>query len=106
MSETVLVVGATGNIGTSAVTAALNSKRNVIAIVRNQASANKLVKNVGTSKGITFVEADIASTSAIKDVVERVRAGNLPAFQHVWSSGMCHADYADLNLLTEGRSWW
>jgi len=34
--ETVLVVGATGNIGVSAVTAALRSKRNVLAIVRNQ----------------------------------------------------------------------
>ena len=40
--ETVLVVGATGNIGVSAVTAALRSKINVLAIVRNQDSADKL----------------------------------------------------------------
>lgn len=85
--ETVLVVGSTGNIGVSAVTAALRSKRNVLAVVRNQNSADKLVKHVGTSKGITFVEANVASETGIKSVVDRVRAGKLPAFQHVWSSG-------------------
>lgn len=85
--ETVLVVGSTGNIGTSAVSAALRSKRNVLALVRNQISAEKLVKNVGTSQGITFAHADVASKNGIKSVVEQVRAGKLPAFQHVWSSG-------------------
>ena len=34
--ETVLVVGATGNIHVSAITAALRSIRNVLAIVRTQ----------------------------------------------------------------------
>lgn len=85
--ETVLVVGSTGHIGTSAVIAALRSKRNVLAVVRNQESANKLIKHVGTSKGITFTEADVTSSTGVKRVVDKVRAGELPAFQHVWSSG-------------------
>ncbi len=85
--ETVLVVGATGNIGVSAVTAALRSKRNVLAIVRNQKSADKLVKYIGSSEGITFAEANVLSDSGVKGVVDRVRAGKLPSFQHVYSSG-------------------
>lgn len=85
--ETVLVIGGTGNIGVSAVTAALRSKRNVLAVVRNQASADKLVKYIGSSKGITFVEANVLSDSGIKGVVEKVREGKLPGFQHVFSSG-------------------
>ncbi|KAJ5806051.1 Short-chain dehydrogenase/reductase SDR [Penicillium pulvis] len=84
--ETVLVVGATGNIGVSAVTAALRSKRNVLAIVRNQNSADKLVKHVGSSEGITFVEANVLSDSGVKGVVDQVKSGKLPAFQHVFSS--------------------
>lgn len=85
--ETVLVVGATGNIGVSAVVAALRSKRNVLAIVRNQNSADKLLKHVGSSEGITFVVADVLSDSGVKGVVDRVRAGELPSFQHVYSCG-------------------
>ncbi|UPK92166.1 hypothetical protein LCI18_003101 [Fusarium solani-melongenae] len=81
--ETVLVVGATGNIGGSAVKAALNTERNVIAVVRNQDSTSKLLKHVGTSKGITVAEADVTSPDGIKSVV---REGQLPSFQHVYSS--------------------
>lgn len=87
--ETVLVIGATGNIGVSAVTAALRSKRNVLAVVRNQSSADKLVKHIGSSEGITFVEANVLSDSGVKGVVDQVQAGKLPAFQHVFSSGWC-----------------
>ncbi|KAK8050656.1 hypothetical protein PG994_012386 [Apiospora phragmitis] len=83
--ETVLVVGATGNIGTFAVTAALRSKRQVLAVVRNQKSGEKLVKNIGTSEGVTFVEADVVSDSGVRGVVEQVRAGKLPSFQHVFT---------------------
>ncbi|KAJ5507306.1 Short-chain dehydrogenase/reductase SDR [Penicillium freii] len=84
--ETVLVIGATGNIGVAAVTAALRSKRNVLAVVRNQSSADKLVKHIGSSEGITFVEANVLSDSGVKSVVDQVQAGKLPAFQHVFSS--------------------
>ncbi|KAK7941259.1 uncharacterized protein PG986_013646 [Apiospora aurea] len=85
--ETVLVVGATGNIGTSAVTAALNSKRQVLAVVRNQKSGEKLLKNLGTSEGVTLVEADVVSDTGIRGVVEQARAGKLPVFQHVFTCG-------------------
>ena len=53
--ETVLVVGSTGNIGVAAVRAALRTNRQVIAIVRNQSSAAKLLKYIGSSDGITIV---------------------------------------------------
>lgn len=86
--ETVLVVGSTGNIGTSAVIGALRSGRKVLAIVRSQASAEKLVKTVGSRDNITFVEADITSGTGVKGVVDRVKAGELPSFQHVYSCGM------------------
>jgi len=85
--KTVLVVGATGNIGVSAVKAALNFKHSVLAIVRNQESADKLVKCIGSSDGITFVEANVLSDSGVKSVVDQVRAGKLPTFQHVYACG-------------------
>ncbi|RDW58332.1 hypothetical protein BP5796_12262 [Coleophoma crateriformis] len=84
--ETVLVVGSTGNIGIAAVIGALRSRRNVIAIVRNQASAEKLYMHVGTREGITTVEADITSDHGVQGVVDLVKTGKLPAFQHVYSA--------------------
>ncbi|RYP28641.1 hypothetical protein DL767_007123 [Monosporascus sp. MG133] len=99
---TVLVVGATGNIGTSAILAALRSKLHVLAIVRNQASAEKLFGNVGTREGITTVEADIMSDQGVKGIVEKVRKGELPAFQHVYSAaGGLFETTSILNLTTE-----
>jgi NAD(P)-dependent dehydrogenase (short-subunit alcohol dehydrogenase family) len=85
--ETVLIIGATGNIGVSAVKGALHSGRNVLAIVRNQASADKLVRHVGSAEGITFAEASVTADDGVQSVVDRVRAGELPAFQHVYSCG-------------------
>lgn len=86
--ETVLVVGSTGNIGVSAVIGALRSQRAVLAIVRNQASAEKLYKHVGTRDGITTVESDITSEHGVQRVVDQVKAGILPAFQHVYAAGI------------------
>ncbi|WPH02275.1 Hypothetical protein R9X50_00513100 [Acrodontium crateriforme] len=83
--ETVLVIGGTGNIGTSAVKASLNSGRKVLAVVRNQKSADKLIQNIGSAEGITFTEADVCSDTGVHGVVDQVRAGKLPAFQHVYS---------------------
>ena len=85
--ETVLVVGATGNIGVSAVKAVLRSGRHVLAVVRNQDSAQKLFQHVGTHEGISTVEANILSEHGIQGVVEKVESGHLPAFQHVYSAG-------------------
>lgn len=87
MTETIIVVGSTGNIGFAAVTAALRTNRNVLAIVRSQASADKLIKYIGSDKGITTVTADVLSDTGVNEVVDQVRAGKFSAFQHLWSSG-------------------
>jgi len=84
--ETVLVVGATGNVGVSVITAALRSQRNVLAIVRDKAAGEKIFQHVGTKSGITIVEVDVTSEDGVEKVVKRVKAGNLPAFQHVYSA--------------------
>ena len=94
--ETVLVVGATGNIGVAAISGALRTKRNVLAIVRNQSSADKLFKHIGTKDGITTVEADVTSETGVQGVVDQVKTGKLPAFQHVYSCG-------ELDSLSPGR---
>ncbi|EHK46040.1 uncharacterized protein TrAtP1_013132 [Trichoderma atroviride] len=102
MTERVLVIGATGNIGVAAVKGALHSGRQVLAIVRNQASANKLYKHAGTSEGITVVEADVTSDTGVKSVVDQVKAGKLPAFQHVYTCvGGEYTDVALKDITTE-----
>ncbi|KAI6596026.1 hypothetical protein MCOR06_002693 [Pyricularia oryzae] len=83
--ETVLIVGSTGNIGIAAAHGALQAGRKILAVVRSQASADKLIKAVGSADGITTVVADVTSDTGIKGVVDRVRAGELPAFQHVYA---------------------
>ena len=86
--ETVLVVGATGNIGVAAVMAALRSGYQVLAVVRNQDSAKKLFQHVGKQEKVVTVEADILSEHGVQSVVDNVRLGQLPAFQHVYGAGM------------------
>ncbi|KAK3172485.1 hypothetical protein OEA41_005807 [Lepraria neglecta] len=77
-------------------------KLHVLAIVRNQASAEKLFRNVGTREGITTVEADIMSDRGVKDVVEKARKGELPAFQHVYAAaGGLFETTSILGLTTE-----
>ncbi|RMZ67706.1 short-chain dehydrogenase [Pyrenophora seminiperda CCB06] len=88
-TETVLIVGATGNIGIAAIMGALGSDRNVLAVVRDQHSARKVFEHVPTGHDrITIVEADAVSDQGVQGVVDKVRAGSLPAFQHVFASGM------------------
>jgi NAD(P)-dependent dehydrogenase (short-subunit alcohol dehydrogenase family) len=87
--ETVLIVGATGNIGTAAVKGALNAGHHVLAVVRNSASADKLFQNVGTRDGIITIEADILSPNGVQSVVDQVKESKLPAFQHVYTAGKC-----------------
>ncbi|KAL6790700.1 hypothetical protein J3E68DRAFT_442956 [Trichoderma sp. SZMC 28012] len=84
--ETVLVVGASGNIGVSVIIAALRSGRRVLAIVQSNAAEKKIVQHVGTKDGITFVEAQITDENSVQKVVDRVKAGELPDFQHVYSA--------------------
>lgn len=85
--ETVLIVGASGHVGVAATMAALRTGRKVLAVVRNQDSAEKLFKHVGTKEGITIVEADVLSENGVRGVVDQVKAGKLPDFQHVYSAG-------------------
>lgn len=86
--ETVLVVGATGHIGIAAIQGALRSGYNVLAIVRNHESAKKFSEHVGEGRErITIVEANVTSDQGIQAVVDKVRAGVLPVFQHVFASG-------------------
>ncbi|KAI9147166.1 hypothetical protein HJFPF1_13198 [Paramyrothecium foliicola] len=98
-NETVLLVGATGNIGVAMAIAALRSKRQLLALVRNQASAEKLYKYLGTREGVITVEVDIMSEDGIQSVVDRVKAGELPSFQHVFSSGQLWKLLRRLDLL-------
>jgi NAD(P)-dependent dehydrogenase (short-subunit alcohol dehydrogenase family) len=85
--ETVLVVGASGHMGVAATLAALRTGRKVLAVVRGQESAEKLFQQVGTREGITIVVADVLSENGVKGVVDQVKAGKLPDFQHVYSAG-------------------
>ena len=100
MAETVLVHGATGNVGVSAVLAALRKGYKVLAIVRNQDSAEKLFKHVGTKEGITTVEADVTSEDGVQTVVDQVKASKLPAFQHVYSCCQWPSQMSAKPLLT------
>jgi NAD(P)-dependent dehydrogenase (short-subunit alcohol dehydrogenase family) len=101
MAETVLIIGASGNIGVSAIVAAIRTGRNVIAVVRNQAAADKMFQHAGTQKGITAVFADPTKEGAVAGIVERVRKGELPAFHHVFVSvGRWGPDVSVANTLT------
>lgn len=84
--ETVLVVGSSGNMGVSAIIAAQRSNRAVIAVVRNDASKQKVLSHIDSPENVTFVEADVTSDDGLQDVVDRVRKGDLPAFQHVFAT--------------------
>ena len=98
--ERVLIVGATGNVGVAATIAALRTKRSVLAVVRNQNSAEKLFKHVGTKDNITTVEADVLSEKGVQDVVDQVKAGKLPSFQHVYASGKKYLVTSSGNMYT------
>lgn len=87
-TETVLVLGASGNIGISAIFGAKATGRNVIAVVRSKESQDKVVKAVGSADGITFTIGDATDEKACHAVVEDVKAGKLPAFHHVFSASM------------------
>ena len=103
--ETVLVVGATGNIGTAAVIGALVAGHKVLAIVRNADSTTKLFESVGSREGITTVEANIMSDTGVQSVVDQVKAGKLPSFQHVYAAGKYLPHFeSDLTLIDDPRS--
>ncbi|EFQ85068.1 hypothetical protein PTT_20113 [Pyrenophora teres f. teres 0-1] len=77
-AETVLVVGATGNIGIATIIGALRLDRNVLAVVRNQHSAKNVFEHVlGGHDRIKIVEANAVSDEGVQSVVDKVRAGGL-----------------------------
>jgi NAD(P)-dependent dehydrogenase (short-subunit alcohol dehydrogenase family) len=84
-TETVLDIGATGYIGIAAILGALDSGRLVLAVVRNQQSAKKSLDHVTTGRQhVQIVEADVMSDQGAHGIVDQMRAGTLPAFQHVY----------------------
>lgn len=92
LRQTALVVGSSGNIGVAIIVAALRTNFNVLAVVRNDASKNKIIQHLAFDKNlnkddITFVEADVLSDDGVAQVVDKVKAGSLPDFQHVFSGG-------------------
>jgi hypothetical protein len=88
MAETVLVFGASGRIGVSVIMAARRRGLHVLAVVRSQAAARKMYEHVGGSKeGIFVVEADPTKEEDVQGVVDQVKDGKLPAFQHVYVAG-------------------
>ena len=90
--QTVLAVGSSGNVGLSVIIAALRSSRNVLAVVRSKISQDKILHQLSFDKSlptdrVTFAQADVASDTGVEGVVQQVKAGKLPAFQHVYSAG-------------------
>lgn len=91
--QTVLAIGSSGNVGLSVIIAALRTNRNVLAVVRSQTSQDKVLHQLSYDKTlptdrVTFTQADVSSDTGVAGVVEQVKAGKLPAFQHVYSAGV------------------
>ena len=106
-TETVLVVGSSGNVGVSVIIGALRSNLNVLAIVRNKSAQEKVLQHVDKSlptNRITFAEADVTDENAIAGIVDQVKAGKLPAFQHVYSTGVALARH--LYFVTNASLSW
>ncbi|KAM3498635.1 hypothetical protein MY10362_008057 [Beauveria mimosiformis] len=85
-SELVLVVGASGKMGVSAILGALKTGRKVLAVVRSESAMQRTLQQVGTSEGIVFTYADPTRENDLLDVVAKVKRGELPSFQHVFTS--------------------
>ena len=85
----------TGNIGVSVIIAALRRNMDVLAVIRNKSSADKITRNLNPpgeklpTNNVTMVEADVTSDgdNGVKGIVEKVKKGELPGFQHVYSTG-------------------
>ncbi|KAF1731200.1 hypothetical protein CRV24_009279 [Beauveria bassiana] len=86
MADTVLVIGASGKIGVPAILAARRVGYNVLAVIRNEQSRSKLLRHVGSQEGITFTYGDPTQEQDLVNVVDQVKAGKLPDFQHVFTA--------------------
>lgn len=90
--EAVLIIGASGNVGISVIIAALHSNLDVLAPVRNDKAKHKILHDLTYDPSlpvdrITFAEVDISQDDGVASIVARVEKGDLPAFQHVYSTG-------------------
>ncbi|KXL43069.1 hypothetical protein M433DRAFT_550731, partial [Acidomyces richmondensis BFW] len=91
------------NVGASAVIGALRSGHNVLATVRNKASAEKLFQNIETQKGIHAAECIILLDQSVQNIVDQVREGKLPGFQHVYACGESELSLSNNELLENFR---
>ncbi|EMD89520.1 hypothetical protein COCC4DRAFT_45051 [Bipolaris maydis ATCC 48331] len=70
-TKTVLIIGATSNIGVAAILDALGSDRNFLAVVRDQHSI-KVLEHVPTGYDrITVVESDAVSDQGVQNIVAK-----------------------------------
>jgi NAD(P)-dependent dehydrogenase (short-subunit alcohol dehydrogenase family) len=78
--QSVLVVGSSGNIGVSVITAALRSGYNALALIRDMSAKEKVLSHVDSQvseacERITFVEADVTSEDGVSKVVQNGQSG-------------------------------
>lgn len=100
-AETILIIGATGNMGTAAITAGLKASYNILALIRSTASKEKLLANLPPNLDttrITFATTDVTSPTGVREIVDHVKEGQLPPFHHVWAS--VGAEYVNDPLLS------
>ncbi|RIA80544.1 hypothetical protein C1645_838511 [Glomus cerebriforme] len=90
LGKTVLITGATGNVGSSAVKEFLEQGANVIATSRSKSSLEKLTSklqeiSVPTEKLIPIV-VDISNDQELSKIADQIRDKTLPEIDHVISS--------------------
>ncbi|KAG9285229.1 hypothetical protein G9A89_002125 [Geosiphon pyriformis] len=92
VKQTILITGATGNVGSSAVKAFLEQGATVIAISRSQSSLDKLIANLKSSnvslneKNFHGVLSDVSEDKNLEKVANDIREGRLPEPNHIVSS--------------------
>ncbi|KAJ5041452.1 hypothetical protein J3E74DRAFT_413057 [Bipolaris maydis] len=83
-TKTVLIIGATSNIGVAAILDALGSDRNFLAVVRDQHSI-KVLEHVPTGYDrITVVESDAVSDQGVQNIVAKALAGTNVRFNEIY----------------------
>jgi hypothetical protein len=111
-----MLIAIAGNIGVSVIISTLRRGMNVLALVRDKKSAKERILNYldyGESlptDNIIYVETDVVKDGpeGIQGVVEKVKKGDLPEFQHVYSTGIAtpylpgiHAEHSSRVVLSK-----
>ncbi|CAB4479913.1 NAD(P)-binding protein [Rhizophagus irregularis] len=88
--KTILITGATGNVGSSAVKEFLEQGASVIATSRSKASLDKLTarlqENSVPTKKLIPITVDISNDQELGKVANQIREKTLPEIDHVISS--------------------